>query len=72
MIESQFANVEPKPKKRGRPKLRKNYDVIALAPRKAKGRYRKGQGLNRGLRVQRKPIMGDTIIHSEAAIWLRR
>jgi hypothetical protein len=36
---------------------RKKFTVTVLPPCKAKGRYRKGEGFNRGVRVVRKPTM---------------
>ena len=70
--ESQFQHTQPKPKKRGRKRLRKNYDVMVLRDAKAKGRFRKGEGFNRGPKVRRRPIRGDVIFtDSEELIWLR-
>lgn len=72
MVESQFANVKPPRKRRKSRRMRKNYDVVVLAPRKAKGRYPKGQGLNKRTRIKgRKPIMGDRMVHSDDVFWLR-
>ena len=68
--ESQFHHkIALKPRKSR--KLLKNYDVIVLRDAKAKGQYRKGEGFRRGPRVQRKPIMGDALMHNEDVIWLR-
>ena len=53
-------------------KQRKNFDVNLLPPRSAKGRYRKGEGFNKGPHVHRTPIMGDALMTTEAAVWLRR
>jgi hypothetical protein len=52
-------------------KAREDFDVKILPPRKAKGRYRKGEGFNRGLRAQRRPVRGDRLCWSEETIWLR-
>ena len=68
--ESQFANVKTQRRRKSR-KLRKNYDVVVLATRASEGRYKKGEGLRRGVRHRRRPIMGDALIHSETTIWLR-
>ena len=51
---------------------REGCDVTILPPRSAKGRYRKGEGFNKGLRANRTPIMGDAAFVNEAAIWLAR
>lgn len=71
MIESQFLGVKAKKPKKSR-KKRENYHVTILNPCKAKGRYRKGEGLNKGNRTKdRQPIMGDRMFHNEDAIWLQ-
>lgn len=70
MVESQFAHVVIKKPRKSR-KLRKNYKVTVLASRKAKGQYRKGEGFNKSLHVDRTPVMGDAITTTERAIWLR-
>lgn len=71
MVESQFLGMTPRKVKKTR-KHRKNYDVVVLNDAKAKGRYPKGQGFNKVTRIKgRKPVMGDRLIHSEDAIWLR-
>jgi hypothetical protein len=70
MIESEFLGLKYKKPRKSR-KARKNYTVTVLNPVKAKGRYRKGEGLNKGLRVKgRNPIRGDRLFHNEDAIWL--
>lgn len=70
MVESQFSNLRAVKKKRSR-RQRKNYDVIVLPDRMAKGRYPKGQGFNKAPRATRKPVMGDRLIHADDALWLR-
>ena len=59
-VESAFQFL-PTPKRRKSRKLRKNYDVMILPPRVAKGRYPKGQGFNRGLTVPARIIRGDRL-----------
>lgn len=44
--------------------------VIKLPPRMAKGRYPKGKGFNRQMRVDRGFIRGDRITTTEEATWL--
>jgi hypothetical protein len=68
--ESQFANVKAKPKKPGRKKLRKNYDVIVLKDATAEGIYQKGSGLRKRtrLRNKRRPVRGDNVYRSQDAI----
>jgi len=71
MVESAFTNVTQRRHRKSR-RLEKNYDVIALPDRMAKGRYPKGQGFNKRTRIKgRKPVMGDRLSHSEDTIWLR-
>lgn len=70
MVESEFLGLKYKKPRKSR-KRRENYVVEVLAPRAAKGRYRKGEGLNKGLRIKgRSPIRGDRLFHNEDAIWL--
>lgn len=68
--ESQFLGLTTKKPRKSR-KARKNYVVVILNPAKAKGRYRKGEGLNKVTRTKgRHPIMGDRMFHNEDTIWL--
>jgi len=70
MVESAFTNVKTRKPRKSR-KQRKNYDVVILPAKAAKGRYPKGQGLNKRTRIKgRKPIMGDRMIGNEDTIWL--
>jgi len=70
MVESQFLGMKPKKRKKSR-KKRENYVVTVLNPVKAKGRYPKGQGLNKGNRIKgRSPIRGDRMFTNPDAVWL--
>ena len=69
--ESQFTGLKAKPRRKSR-RMRKNYDVILLPDRMVKGRSPKGSGFNKVTRIKgRKPVMGDALCSSEAALWLR-